>query len=326
MLRRFAVVLVVVALVAATSGFASATTSELINESAHRMFALGLVKGADAAGTDLALDANMTRAQLVTILVRAFGQDANARNLNGAAAFTDSVNHPWASGYIAMAKRIIAERTNGKEVIGLPDGSFNPDGNVTAAQSVAFIMKFLGVPADQTKSWPNNYIDGALTAGIITDQDRAVLDGVKNTPATRGLAFYLMDRAFYNYRLAEGGTVYTKFVDTTLPTITLDTAPSQVEADSVTLTGAVSEAGSLVANGANVPLNADHRFAYKVTLAEGMNTVTFIATDIAGNKSLPLITTMTRKGSLVITDPLPGLTQPATMPGGPASTYTPPGN
>jgi hypothetical protein len=316
-LRRLAAVLLVVTVFAATTtGFAGATTPEPINQSALRMKALGLVKGVDATGTDLALDANLSRAQLVTTLVRAFGQEANARNLNGTAAFADTANHPWASGYVAMAKQIITERTNGQESIGLPDGSFNPDGNVTAAQALAFIMKFLGVPADGTKAWPDNYLYGALNAGLISADDKALLAGIQNTPATRGLAFYLMDNAFYSFRLPEGGTVYTKFVDTTLPTITFDSYANEVQTESVTITGTVSESATVTANGSAVVLNAEHRFTYTMVLAQGLNTVTFAATDIAGNQSLPATVTIIRTTA--------GITGPATMPAGPGSTYTKP--
>jgi hypothetical protein len=322
MFRRFAVALMAIALVASTAGFASATTPELIDQAASRMFALGLVKSVNPTHMDLALNANLTRAQLVTILVRAFGQDANAQFLNGAAAFTDTANHPWASGYIALAKRIIAERTNGKEVIGLPDGSFNPDGNVTAAQAVAFLMKFLGAPPDTAKAWPDNYLGGALKAGLITESDRALLAGIQNSPATRGLAFYLADRAFYTYQLPEGGTVYTHFVDPTAPTITLGKIPDAVQAQSVTISGQVSEPGTLTANGAAVALDAANRFSYTLPLANGQNTVIFVATDIAGNKSVPALAMITGQGIPGATAPGTGLTHPVTTPAGPAATYS----
>ncbi len=149
---------------------AQATTPDKIQAAGERIRDHGLAKGVDASG-DLALGANITRAQLVTIIVRAFGFDKEAQALNGQPAFPDTANHPWASGYIALAKRLIEERSNGAEVVGRPDGTFNPDGNVTAAESVAFLMKFLGVKSDPTLGWPANYIQGALKAGLITAED-----------------------------------------------------------------------------------------------------------------------------------------------------------
>jgi hypothetical protein len=272
-------------IVLSLAGTAGATTPDKVQNAATRMQKLNLVKGVDTTGTDLALNANLTRAQLVTILVRAFGQDSNAKYLDGAAAFTDTANHPWASGYIAMAKKIISERTSGKEVVGLPDGSFNPDGNVTAAEAVAFLMKFVGAPADSTQAWPDNYISGALNAGIISAEDKAVLDGIKNAPATRGLAFYLADNAFYGYKLSEGGTVYTTFVDAVKPALTVDAVAATTLEDKVTVTGTVGADVTTVYVGSveNAATVTDGKFTATVTLAVGDNNIVVHAVDRAGN-------------------------------------------
>jgi len=254
------------------------------------MAALQLVKGVGATN-DLALDASITRAQLVTILVRAFGQESNARLLNGAAAFLDTAHHPWASGSIAMAKRLIEQRTNGRETIGLPDGSFNPDGNVTAAEAIAFIMKFLGAPKDESASWPTNYLNGALKAGIITGEDLAMLGGIKNAPATRGLVFYVADSAFYNFTLPEGGTVYTRYVDTTPPAITLEPFAKTTDADRVTISGKVTDAVSL--EGPHGPIAFDPatgRFLYETSLTPGPNSFAITARDVAGNRFAAAVT------------------------------------
>lgn len=187
-----------------------ATTSLKVEEAADSMVSHGLIKGVDTSG-NLALNANITRAELVTILVRAFGQDENAKKLNGVTAFPDTAHHPWASGYIALAKNIIEQRTNGRESVGLPDGTFNPDGNVTAAEAIAFLMKFTGAPKDETLTWPHNYLQGALQAGFIDQEDLDALEGNLSAPATRGLVFYLADSAFSKVTLAEGKTVYDQF-------------------------------------------------------------------------------------------------------------------
>lgn len=186
LMKKLTSAIVASSLVLGLVSTAGATTPDKVQSAADRMFKLALINGVTpgAVPPDLALNANLTRAQLVTILVRAFGQENNAKFLNGAASFPDAANHPWASGYIAMAKQIIAQRSAGREIVGMPDGNFNPDGNVTAAEAVAFLMKFTGAPADTTLAWPDSYIQGALNAGLITAEDKDVLLGIKNAPAT----------------------------------------------------------------------------------------------------------------------------------------------
>lgn len=73
--------------------------------------------------------------------------------------------------------------------------------------------------------------------------------------------------------------------DDTPPTITL-TAPQAglvTNQASQTLTGSVSEAATLTSNGQAVSLDASLSFSHPVTLQEGLNTFTLVATDAAGN-------------------------------------------
>lgn len=46
------------------------------------------------------------------------------------------------SAYIAMAKALVEKA--GGDAIGLPDGSFDPDGELTSAQAVAFLNEIPG--------------------------------------------------------------------------------------------------------------------------------------------------------------------------------------
>jgi len=73
-----------------------------------------------------------------------------------------------------------------------------PDGKVTDAQAVAFLMNFLDVPPDSAKGWPANYLDSAVAAGIINADDGAMVASDPNADASRGLVSYLADQAFSN--------------------------------------------------------------------------------------------------------------------------------
>ncbi|MHB8425962.1 MAG: Ig-like domain-containing protein, partial [Gammaproteobacteria bacterium] len=73
-------------------------------------------------------------------------------------------------------------------------------------------------------------------------------------------------------------------VDTIPPIITL-TSPTSgyTNQPHFTIAGRMSEAGTLTINGINVALNSSFAFSDTVLLSEGNNTLTFVATDLAGN-------------------------------------------
>lgn len=255
---------------------------------ANRMKALGIVKGTVLAdgSVDMALNANITRAQLVTIIVRAFGQGDNAALLKGAPAFTDSASH-WASGEIAIAKNIIEK--NGF-TLGTTASTFSPNKDVSAAEAIAFVMKFLGVKAAAGQTWPMDYIQGALDAGLLSADDKAALAAFPNSAANRGLVFYLADKAFASYKLGNGKTMYTTYVDTTAPVVSVDTYNATTEADSITLTGKVSGAAVLhVGFSAKdvVTPDIDGTWSATVPLKVGANDIWVHAVDAAGNVGTP---------------------------------------
>lgn len=71
-------------------------------------------------------------------------------------------------------------------------------------------------------------------------------------------------------------------VDTIPPTITI-TSPLSTGAPNYTLTGNLSEAGTLSVNGTLLPLGAANSFSEALALHDGANNVSMIATDLAGN-------------------------------------------
>lgn len=203
-----------------TAGAAYDKTTE--NAAAERMYEHHMIKG-DANG-DLRLGGTITRAEMVTLIVRAFGQEELATSLKGAPIFSDSASH-WASGYIAAAKKLIEDRSPGTSV-GKGDGVFDPDGNLTSAESLAFLMKFIGVKADLTLSWPDSYIQAAVKAGLISAEDASGLDEIKNAPANRGYVFYVADRIFDSFKVDGGSTIYERTGTTAEASPSEDPAPA----------------------------------------------------------------------------------------------------
>lgn len=190
-----------------------------IEAAAERMKGLELVKGNEKG--DLLLNNSITRAEMVTIIVRAFGYEELAGSLKGAPAFPDTTNHPWASGYIAAAKQLMEERSGA--AVGRLDGTFDPNGKVTAAESIAFLMKFIGIKVDASLSWPDNYIQAGAKAGMLTEEDAKTVTTIKNSPASRGLVFYFSDYAFDNYKLENQKTIYEMYDEA--PVVEANAAP-----------------------------------------------------------------------------------------------------
>ncbi|MDF2626316.1 MAG: putative middle wall protein precursor [Symbiobacteriaceae bacterium] len=279
LMKKLTSALVASSLVLSLVGSAFAAYTPAAGEMAGtRMQKLGMLQGRDG---DLALNSEITRAELVTVIVRAFGKEDDAKLLKGSTIFPDIANH-WASGNIAMAVALVEKA--GSDPIGMPDGTFAPDAKLTPAQAVAFLMKFVGVKADANKAWPANYLDVAVDKGLITAEDKAILAPMVNDNATRGLVFYVFDRAFYNYDLGAGETFYTKYVDQTAPELNV-TKPAATTMDSkVTITGKATGATEVKVGSTMVTLAADGSFSYDLNLPELKDyDVTVVASDLAGN-------------------------------------------
>lgn len=270
------------------TAFASGYTPESAEAAAQRMVAYKIVNG--VAPNDLGLGQPITRAQFVTVMVRAFGQGDNAALLVGANTGFEDIDaaNQWATGYIAMAKALI-EKNGHKLGVNAEGTQFNPGGNLTAAEAVAFLMKFLGVQADNTLAWPASYLTPAVEKGVITAEDRAQLDTFGNAPATRGFVFYLADQAFVSFE-QNGKNVYQTYSDTEAPKLSVDAvADTTTEAESVTITGSVEGQSALTVDygqGAmDVAVDADGKFSYEVPLEVKENAIVFTAVDLAGNES-----------------------------------------
>ncbi len=254
---------------------------QAVQSSAERMKELGIVTGVDLSG-DLALDEALTRAQMITILVRTLGQEENAKLLMGAPSFTDTSSH-WSSGYIAIAKQIGV-------TTGYPDGTFNPDAEVTVAEAIAFVMKFLDIKSKPGLTWPQDYLEGAVEAGLISVDQLSLYADAANMKVDRGFAFFLSDVAFSTYILSNGKTIYQTYLDTDPPTLIVDPGyPDHTTQDTVVLTGTVNDHTSLTIN--SIALNADQgQWTATVPLEEGINHFVISAADTVGNRTSKTVT------------------------------------
>ncbi|MFZ5827280.1 MAG: hypothetical protein ACOY94_23525 [Bacillota bacterium] len=275
----------------------AAPSTEQLNDAYERLYHYGIVQGiAKPDGTqDPALGATLTRAQLVTILVRAFGGEDTANLLKGAKSYEDVAANEWYSGYVALIKNM-AEKQG--IAIGYEDGTFRPAQNVTAIEALAFVMKMLGVPTGTGANWVAETIAAAKDAGVITAADAEAYLADPNSPATRGLAFGLADAIFSTFEVAEGATVYTTYVDDEAPALTLDAAAEPTTtATMYTITGSVSGAEALYFGSEQIAANEDGTFSLEVNLEVGVNTFTFTAVDLAGNVTTQAFEITRNKGA-----------------------------
>lgn len=254
-----------------TSAFA-ASPQDLFNEAAKLLKAYKIVQG-DPDG-NLRPEADITRAEMIKIVVAAAGKAEDAKLLAGAPAFSDTQKH-WVSGYAALAK-------NMGVTVGYPDGTFKPDAKVTYVEVVAFLARMVGLqPAKAT--WPMNYIQAAQEAGVIP----AEIDVAKyaDAPAIRGAVFVLANNAFLKVPV-DGKNLYQRVFDSVPPSLTVDAVTSPTEATKVTVSGKVgTDAVALFINGQAAAFGADGAFSATVDLALGANAISVKAVDLVGNEA-----------------------------------------
>ena len=120
----------------------------------------GYVQG-DKKG-NLMLDKNLTRAEFTALLARLDGKDEVAKAMKTLGTkFTDVTEAHWAKGYISFAA--------GKDwVKGYPNGSFQPEGNITYAEIATVLVRYLGVDT-MGFSYPVDYIAKAFEMGLMKD-------------------------------------------------------------------------------------------------------------------------------------------------------------
>lgn len=172
-------------------------------EAIDRLKEAGLVEGrAVGDDVDFALDQTITRAELLTVLVRAVGGKEEAEAYDGESAFPDVDAAQWYSGWVAVGAEL------SHEPLGYPDGTFGPDRKVTAAEAVTFAMKFLGIDKSDEGEWPNDWLQGFVDAGLADEGALAALKLIANEEAPRGIVFTLLDKAFDGYEVEEGKNVY----------------------------------------------------------------------------------------------------------------------
>ncbi len=102
--------------------------------------------------------ASLTRAEMVTILLRVFGQEEYKGNFK----FDDVTDTHWAFNNIMMAYGM-------KIVNGTSENTFSPDLALTYEQAVKMLVSAFGYDEEATElgGWPNGYIEQAEKMGFL---------------------------------------------------------------------------------------------------------------------------------------------------------------
>lgn len=135
----------------------------------------GIVVGRD--GGDLKLDATLTRAEFMKLLVHASGMEGAAdKKAYDRTSFTDVSKAHWAYKYIELMKDLGV-------AAGYPDGRFKPDAPISYREVIAFAVRldrdFKDTNRVEGKNWANHYIDYAKKTGLL--EGIAVTDFTKQS-------------------------------------------------------------------------------------------------------------------------------------------------
>lgn len=128
-------------------------------EAVNILSSLGLMIGDENGNFNP--DKILTRAEAATLVVRFRGLESAAEGAKGATQFTDVAADHWASGYINIA-------TQTGIIVGMGDGTFKPEDQVTYEQIVKMIVAALGYTplANAQGGYPTGYLVVASRKGI----------------------------------------------------------------------------------------------------------------------------------------------------------------
>lgn len=160
---------------------------EQVSQAADTLSALGVVSGTGEG--KFSPNGHLTRAQLCKMAVEILGMGDKAQAQAYRTIFTDMKNH-WARGYVNLAAVTqVPEGSGVRLMLGLGNGTFGPDREVTYQEAATLALRILGYGEEANRAWPYSAIETAAQLGL--DRDL----GVKkpSAPITRGqtaLLFY----------------------------------------------------------------------------------------------------------------------------------------
>lgn len=255
--KRFAAILLVMAMILSTTSLVAATATPVLTDIAGHpaetdiKYLVGLEILHGFPDGTFRPDRTLNRAEAVKIILTATGQAELARLLFGASPFTDVPGTHWASGYIALA-------SNARIVQGHGDGTFTPAASITYAQFAAMLVRAAGLSAAPGLLWPANYVKAATDARIITAE---VPFFAADMPSTRGDAARMTANAVADVRHPVHGTTLAQRVHAQPVTAAVAVTPAAVTLGAgrtTTLTAALTDAAGAVVTGVPITWTSSH--------------------------------------------------------------------
>ncbi len=204
-----------------------------VQDAAELLRLLGVLNGV-APGL-FAPNDNLTRAQFCKMSVELRGEGDQAKAMENYTFFGDVKGSHWARGYINYASRLSVGGGDERLVMGVGNGNFEPDANITFAQAVTMALRLLGYSRTAVASsvWPDGYITTARSIGLLEG-----LSASPNDRLTRGQAAILFKNLLFltpcgggeTYFAALGGSVTEEVVLLSVNATAQDGSTGAVEA------------------------------------------------------------------------------------------------
>ncbi|MDE6839390.1 MAG: S-layer homology domain-containing protein, partial [Oscillospiraceae bacterium] len=141
---------------------------EKVSQAADVLYDLGVVNGTSPGL--FTPEGRLTRAEMCKIAVEVLGLGDKVQGQMYRTIFTDVGGSHWARGYVNLAAT--TEITEGSRLmLGLGNGTFGPELEVTYQETVTLVLRILGYGAEANQSWPYGAIETASQLGL----DRALI-------------------------------------------------------------------------------------------------------------------------------------------------------
>ena len=131
-------------------------------EAANKLASLGVIVDQSANPADYRLGDTVTRREIAKVAVKVAATQGVTENTECRGDFADLSADDWGCKYAEtlLDNGMVAANAN-----------FNPDANITQAESLKMMMNAAGVAKveDEDDVWANDYVNGAVDAGIAED-------------------------------------------------------------------------------------------------------------------------------------------------------------
>jgi hypothetical protein len=207
---------------------------------------------------DMQLYRPIKRAEMVAIVLRAMGKDAQAAEYQGLGLFLDTRGH-WADGYLSLGRSIGLVKGDG-------NNNARPEDPISYAEAYTLVLRAVD-KEPSAGSWPVNVFLSAQEANLLPE---GMTFQAFTQPAVRVDIFAALADALLTFQKADGKTYFEAYLNPPVPSLTVDTLPATTAESTVKVTGQATGATAVTVNGAAATLSGG-KFEATVNLTSGAN-------------------------------------------------------